>query len=181
MEQNYLLAPPVEVIGLARPTLLLKNVFTLYRDQFPRWFGITAPASILASAVLWVADQRITAINRSIPFGEMKYHIGALAAIMALRFGSYFVGWRLGYFALAGIATVVNNLDPEDVDSPWRHDSHQRAHEHFGAIVDAAAFTFCTFLAGMAVGEFVVFAAIRAVGWSHFARFDYGASLASTW
>ena len=180
MEQNYSLAPPVEVIGLARPTLLLTNVFTLYRDQFPRWFGIMAPTSILASAVLWVANQRITAINRSIPFAEMKYHRWEIAAIMALRFGSYFVSWLLGCFALAGIATVVNNLDPEDVDSPWRHDSHQRAREHFGAIVLAAAFTFCAFLAGMAVGGFVVSAVIRVVGWSHFAWFNYGASLASS-
>ena len=180
MEQNYSLAPPVEVVPVSRPGVLLKNVFTLYRDQFPRWFGITAPTSILASAVLWVANERITAISRSIPFGEMKYHIGEVAAITALRFGSYFVSWLLGCFALAGIATVVNNLDPEDGDSPWRHDSHQRAREHFGAIALAAAFTFCTFLAGMVVGEFVVSAAIRVVGWSHFARFNYGVSLASS-
>jgi hypothetical protein len=103
---------------------------------------------------------------------------GAVAAAMAVRFGSYFISWLLGCFALAGIATVVNNLDGEDIDSVWRHDSHQRAREHFGGLVLAALFTFCSFGAGIAVEEFVISSVIRLVGWSHFARFNYGVSFA---
>lgn len=126
-----------------------------------------------------MANQRISAIYRNIPALAMKYHPGALAATMALRFGSFFISWLLGCFALAGIATVVNNLDGEDADSVWKHDSHQRAREHFRALVLAALFMFCAFGAGMAGAGFVALAAGRIVGRSHFARFSYAASVVS--
>lgn len=177
MEANYSTAPPVETFAISRSRLLLTDVFSLYRNQFPRWFAITAPTSLLAAGVLWMADQQIRAIYRSIPPLEMKYHPGALATTMALRFGSFFISWLLGCFALAGIATVVNNLDTEDINSVWRYDSHQRAREHFGGLVLAALFTLCSFGAGVAVEEFVIFSVVRLVGWSHFARFNYGVSL----
>jgi hypothetical protein len=61
----------------------------------------------------------------------------------------------------------------------WRQDSHQRAREHFGALVLAALFTFCAFLAGLVVAEFVEFAAVRVVGWPHFSRFSYGVGFAA--
>jgi len=117
VEANYSTAPQVETLGISRSRLLLTNVFPLYQNQFPRWFAITAPTSLLAAAVLWMADQRIRAISGSIPLPELKNHKGAIAAAMALRFGGYFISWLLGCFALAGIATVVNNLDGEDADS----------------------------------------------------------------
>ena len=178
MEANYSIAPPVEALGISRSRLLLTNVFTLYRNQFARWFAITAPTSLLAAAVLWMADQQIRAIFRSIPPLAMKYHPGALAATLTLRFGSYFTSWLLGCFALAAIATVVNDLDGEELDSVWIHDSHQRARDHFGGLVVDALFTFCVFLSALAVAGFVEFAAIRVVGWSQFSRFNYGISLA---
>ena len=68
-----------------------------------------------------------------------------LLEVLALRFGGFFVSWLLGCFALAAIATVVNRLDADDDDLAWKHDSHQRAREHLGSIVLAAAFTFCVF------------------------------------
>ena len=111
----------------------------------------------------------------------MKYHPGALAATLTLRFGSYFTSWLLGCFALAAIATVVNDLDGEELDSVWIHDSHQRARDHFGGLVVDALFTFCVFLSALAVAGFVEFAAIRVVGWSQFSRFNYGISLAGGW
>lgn len=178
MEANYSTSPPVETTQASRQGLLLKQVFTLYREQFSSWFAITGPTSLLAAAVLWMADRHIRAMNRSIPLLEIKHHPGIVAVIMVLRLGSLFVTWLLGSFALAAIATMVNNLDGEDADSVWKHDSHQRAREHFGGLVLAALFTFCSFGAGMAVAEFIVFAAFRLVGWSHFARFNYGVSFA---
>lgn len=176
MEANYSTAPPVDALGISRSRLLLTDVFSLYRNQFPRWFAITAPTSLLAAGVLWMADQQIRAIYRSISPLEMKYHPGVLAAAIALRFGSYFISWLLGCFAFAGIATVVNDLDSEDVDSVWRRDCHQRAREHFGGLVLAALFTFGSFGAGMAIEGLVISSVIRLVGWSHFARFNYAVS-----
>jgi hypothetical protein len=115
VDSNYSLASQVEAVGVPRPGLLLKNVYTLYRNEFPCWFGITAPTSLLAAAVLWTADQRIKAIYRRIPLFEMKHHFAEIAGAMILRFGSFFLSWLLGCFALAAIATVVNRLDDEDV------------------------------------------------------------------
>ena len=179
MDSNYSLAPQAEAVGVRRPRLLLKNVYSLYRNEFPRWFGITAPTSLLAAAVLWTADQRIKAISRSISPLEMKHHFAEIAGAMILRFGSFFLSWLLGCFALAAIATVVNRLDDEDVDSVWRHDSHQRARENFRALVLAALFTFSAFLAGMVVAALVELAAVRVMGWPHFSRFSYGVGLAA--
>jgi hypothetical protein len=179
VDPNYSVASQVEVVGGARPGLLLKNVYTLYRERFNHWFGITAPTSLLAAAVLWMADQRIKAIYRSIPQGEARHHFGEIAVAGALRFGSFFLSWLLGCFALAAIATVVIGLDADDSDAVWIHDRHQRAREHFGKLVLAAFFTFCTFVAGMAAAGIVVTAATRVIGWSRFSRFNYGAALAS--
>jgi hypothetical protein len=89
VDSNYSLAPQAEAVGVRRPRLLLKNVYSLYRNEFPRWFGITAPTSLLAAAVLWTADQRIKAISRSISPLEMKHHFAEIAGAMILRFGSF--------------------------------------------------------------------------------------------
>ena len=153
-------------------------MFALYREKFPRWFAITAPTSLLAAAVLWVANQRIRALYAGIPILELKYHLGVVVAAGVVRFGSYFLSWLLGSFALAAIATEINNASIEDVDSVWIHDSHQPAREHFGGLVLAALFTSCAFLAAAAVAGFVESAAIKLVGWSHFARFNYVVSVA---
>lgn len=178
MEANYSIAPPVETLDISRSRLLLTHVFSLYRNQFASWFAITAPTSLLAAAVLWMADQRIRAIGGRIPLLELKDHKGVIAAAMAWRLGSYFISWLLGCFAMAGMATVINNLDGEDPDAVWRQDSHQRAREHFGELALAALFTFCSFGAGIAVEQFVISAVIRLVGWSAFAQFSYGVSVA---
>jgi hypothetical protein len=58
MDPNYSTVEPVELLGASRPSLLLKNVYAVYASQFRRWFGITAPTSLLASIVLLMADQR---------------------------------------------------------------------------------------------------------------------------
>ena len=181
MEANYSLAPPVEAEGAPRPGQLLRNVHRLYRGQFWRWFGITAPTSLLASFVLLIANRQLRAMGRNIPRDplqfQFKLHAGEIVGIYVLRFGSFFLTWFLGCFALAAIATVVNEPDTDDTDTAWRNDSHHRAREHFGALVLAALWTFCAFLAGMAAAEFVDSAAVRLMGWSRFLRFNYGATL----
>jgi hypothetical protein len=166
----------VELGGVPRPRVLLKHVYSVYGNQFRRWFAITAPTSLLASVVLLMADQRIRAIYGSIPRGEIQYHWSEIAESYVLRFGSFFISWFLGCFALAAIATVVNGLD-DDSSEAWRSDSYQKARENFGSLFLAALLTFCAFLTGMAVAGFVEFAVIRVIGWAHFSRLNLGATL----
>jgi hypothetical protein len=68
-------------------------------------------------------------------------------------------------------------LDKDDPDIVWKHDSYQRAREHLGRIVLAAAVTFCAFSAGVALAGFVPLAAAKLIGWSHFSRFIWLASI----
>jgi hypothetical protein len=175
VESGYSTAPLGEVDSAPRPGLLLKNVHILYRLKFRHWFGITAPTSLLAAAVFYLANQRIRSIVTTIPRGN--FHFAEFAEVSVLRFGSFFMSWLFGCFALAAIATVVNGLDGEDADTPWKHDSHQRAREHFGAIALAALFTFCVFLAGIAVAEFVEITVGRFFGWTRVPGFFYGATI----
>jgi hypothetical protein len=177
VDLNYSTVQPVELGAVPRPRLLLKDVYVLYGSQFRRWFVITAPLSLLASAVLLVADGQIRAIYESIPRGEIQYHFQEIAETGVLRFGSFFISWLLGCFVLAAIATAVEGLEGEDSDGVWKSDSYQRTREHYGTFFLAAVLIFCVFLAGMAVFGFVVFALIRVAGWAHFSRFKYGASL----
>jgi hypothetical protein len=177
VDLSYSNAQPVELGGMPRPRLLLKDVYVLYGSQFRRWFLITAPTSVLASVVLLMTDQRIRAIYRSIPRGEIQYHLSEVAETYLLRFGGFFISWVLGCFALAAIATVVNGLDHGDSNEAWRSDSYQKAREHFGSLLLVALLTFCAFLMGMAAEEFVEFAAIRVLGWKHFSQFGLAESL----
>src|ERR1700688_4515449 len=94
-----------------------------------------------------------------------------------LRYGSFFISWFLGCFALAAIATVVNGLDKGESEDVWIRDRLQRARAHFAPLLLAAAVTFGMFLAGMAAIEFVVFTLVRVVGWPRFSGFIYEASL----
>ena len=138
MEQDYGFAPQVEVGAEPRPGLLLKSVFSLYRSQFRRWFAITAPTSLLAAVV----DREPTgfaAMLRGVPMYELSSHWGVLAGAMVARYGSFFLAWFLGCFALGAIATVVSDLDQDDSEEgAWIHDSHQRTRDHFGSLVLAA-------------------------------------------
>ena len=177
METNFLSSQPVDVGGAASPRSLLKNVYSLYHNQFRRWFAITAPTSLLAALILVMDDQRIRAIFGGIPLRELPYHWKEMAEASVLRYGSFFISWFLGCFALAATATAVNGLDADDNPSVWRSDGFQKAREHFGALLLTALLTFCAFLAGMAAIEFVTFEAAKVVGWSRFARFNLGASL----
>ncbi|MGO9677407.1 MAG: hypothetical protein ACLPW4_09165 [Candidatus Sulfotelmatobacter sp.] len=177
MDLNYLAAQPVELGGVPRSRLLLKDVYGVCASQFHRWFVITAPTSLLASVVLLMADQRIRAIYGSIPLAELLHHPEVIAEATAFRYGSYFIGWFLGSFALAAIATVLSGRDVSGGEEAWRSDSYQRAREHFGPLLMAALLTFCAFLAGMAGIEFILSAVIRVVGWRHFSRFSTGAYL----
>jgi hypothetical protein len=175
MDPNYPIVQPVELGSAPTPGVLLRSVYALYGSQFRRWFVITAPTSLLASVVLLMADERIRAMYRSIPRGEIPYHLGEVAETGLLRYGSFFISWFLGCFALAAIATVVNQLEGDGCDSVWKSDSYQRAREHFGALLRAACFTFGAFLAGMAVVLFIDLALLRKVAPAHFSRFNYGA------
>jgi hypothetical protein len=177
VDLNYSTVQQVELGGVPRPRLLLKDVYVLYRSQFRRWFFITAPTSLLASIVLLMADQRIRAIYKSIPRGEIPYHMGEVAETGVLRYGSFFISWFLGCFALAAIATVVNRLNGDDGNSVWISDSYQRARERFGPLLLAACCTFGLFLIGMAAVLFVDLALLRRVAPAHFSRLNYIAVL----
>jgi hypothetical protein len=177
MDLNYLSVQPVELGGVPRPELLLKDVYRIYRGQFRRWFLITAPTSLLASVVLLMADQRIRAIYRSIPRGEIPHHMREVAETGVLRYGSFFISWLLGCFALAAIATVVNGLDVNGSNEVWMRDSYQRAREHFGPLLWAACFTFVLLLAGMVVVFSVEVALLLKVTAANVLRFGYYAGL----
>jgi hypothetical protein len=152
--------------------LSLHDVITVYRKQFRRWFAITAPTSLIASFILWIADDRTRAIYRSFPIGEIQYHPAEIAKAFLLRFGGFFMSWLLGCFALAAVATAVNGLEVDEGETAWKSDSHQRAREHLGQIFLLGSLTFFAFLVGMAGAWFVTSAIIRVVGWAHFARFS---------
>lgn|GEM_PF-2330792 len=173
MDPNYLAAQPVELGGVSRPRVQLQDVYSTYTGQFRRWFGVTAPTSVLASVVLLLADRRIRAIYSRLPFREIQYHWGEIGEAFVLRFGAFFISWLLGCIALAAIATIVNGLDADDASEVWKSDSYQKAREHFGMLLWTALFTYCAFLVGMAIVEIVEVALSRVVGWSHFARFSY--------
>jgi len=108
---------------------------------------------------------------------ELFNHRTEVFEATLLRFGSFFVTWFLGCFALATIASVVNRPESADDGTAWIPDRHQRAREHLGALFVVALITFCAFLAGIALSEFVQNAAIRLIGWSRFARFSYAAAM----
>ena len=179
MDLNYLTVQPVELGGVPRPRLLFKDVYSVYTGQFRRWFGITAPISLLASVVLLMADRRIRDIYSSFPITQISHHMLEVAEAGLLRYGSFFLSWFLGCFALAAIATVANGREKGEREDVWISDSFQRARECFGRLLIAAVVTFSIFLAGMAALGFVVFAVIRVVGWAHFARFNLIVSLIS--
>ncbi|MGA2377045.1 MAG: hypothetical protein ABSF72_16120 [Candidatus Sulfotelmatobacter sp.] len=177
MDPNYLTAQPVELGGIPRPRVLLKDVYGLYADQFRRWFFITAPTSLLASVVLFIADQRIRAIYARIPRGEIQFHWLEIGEASVLRYCGFFISWILGCFALAAIATVVNGLDVSDINDVWVRDSYQRAREHSGPLLLAACYTFGLFLAGMAVAISVEVALSLKVTAANRLRFAYYAGL----
>ena len=141
MDPNYSRVLQAEV-ETPLPGRLLTEVHRIYRKQFRRWFGIMAPTSLLAGFVVLLADQRIKAIYRSIPRGEVPYHMADVAATGVLRFGSFFLSWLLGCFALAAIATAILVESGDDRNAPWRSDSFSRAREHMGAIFRVALVTF---------------------------------------
>jgi hypothetical protein len=156
-----------------RPRFLLEQVHLLYRSRLWTWFGIMAPTSVFAGFVLLWADRQIKAILRGIPLFEIPHHWDKVVQATLLRFGSFFVAWFLGCFALASVASVVNRFEEDGEAAAWIPDRHQRAREHIGGVFLAALITFCAFLAGMAVSEFVQDAAVRVVGWPRFSRFSY--------
>jgi len=177
VEANYSPELQVEVARIAQPGLLLRTVHKIYHNQFWRWFGIMVPTSLLAGAVLILVDLRVKAIFRAIPRGEIRQHFLDILAAGALRYGGFFLSWLFGCFALAAIATIVNDLDEQDGGAAWRQDSFQRAREHFGALFAAASVTFIAFLSGVFAFGFVELAAFRLFHWSHFSKYNYAVVL----
>jgi len=177
VESNYPPASQVEAVAPPRPGFLLQQVHLLYRNQFWTWFGIMLPTSLLADVVVVGADRQIRSMFKAVPLHEIPNHWDKVVAAGILRFGSFFAVWFLGCFALATIASVVNGLEGESGGAIWIPDRHQRARDHLGGVFAAALITFCVFLAGTAVSEFVQGAAVRLVGWSRFSRFSYAVGL----
>lgn len=177
MESNYPPASQAEADAPPRPGFLLQQVHLLYRNQFWSWFGIMAPTSVFASVVLLWAERQAKAILRAVPPFEISHHWDTVVEVTALRFGSYFLIWFLGCFALATVASVVNRVEDEGDDTAWIPDRHQRAREHLGPLFVAAWITFGAFLVGMAVSQFVLIAASRVTGSHRVSRFTYVAEL----
>jgi hypothetical protein len=120
-----------------------------------------APTSVFAGVVLLWADRQAKAIFRGLFRSPRFSSLGHGRRSNGLRFGSYFAAWFLGCFALATVASVVNRSKMKARTAAWIPDRHQRAREHLGAVFAAALITFCAFLAGMALSEFVQDAAVR--------------------
>jgi len=177
VDLNYSAVQPVEVGGVLCPRLRLKEVYAVYTGQFRRWFAITAPTSLLSAATLLLADRKIREIYRSFPVTQITQHSADLAAAGVVRYGSFLISWFFGCFALAAVATVANRLNRSENEDVWISDSFQRARECFRSLFLLAFVTFGVYLVGMAAVGFVIFAFARLVGWAHFARFNYAASL----
>ncbi len=173
MEADYSAWRPVEADLRPTSVALLHQVYSIYARQFGRWFCIVAPTSVLASLVLLIADDRIREIFKSFPLSEIAQHGIEVAQAWAWRFGSFFLAWLLGCFALAAIASVVNGFADEDTESSWHNDAYQKAREHIGALLLVALFTFIVFLVGMVLSEFIESSAVKVVGWVHYKRFAY--------
>jgi hypothetical protein len=135
-----------------------------------------APTTLLAGVVFLWANSGIRIVMRGIGVFELLNHWDRVVEATVLRFGSFFVTWFLGCFALATIASVINRLGDSD-ETAWISDRHQRAREHLGSVFVAALITFSVFLAGNALSELVQNAAVRVVGWPRFSRFSYAAGL----
>ena len=174
MDTNHSQGLEAEVRQTAQPALLIRSVHRIYQERFWRWFGIMVPASLLAGLVVTLAEQRVRAIFSSIPRGQAAQHYLDILAGNAIRFGSFFVSWLLGCFALAAIASVISGFDAREEQADWAHDSYQRAREHFGPIAVTAFITLWAFtLCGVIFGIFEI-AALRAL----FGRSVYRHSLA---
>lgn len=175
METSFSQELQAEPQPQSQPGLLIIKVHEVYREQFRRWFGIMAPTSLLSACVLLLADERIRAINRSIPRDQVLSHMRDVMMMGVVRYASFSLSWLLGCFALAAIATVVNELDAKnenDTDN-WRHDSYQHAREHLGSIMGIAIITFCVFLLGFGGMGFVESAAFKIFGSARFLRYNY--------
>lgn len=173
METKYSPELQAEPQLQSQPGLFLSEVHEVYQEQFRRWFGIMAPTSLLSACVLLLADERIRSINRSIPRGQVLSHLGDVMVMGAVRYGSFSLSWLLGCFALAAVATVVNELDAENENENWRRDSYQHAREHLGSIIGIAIITFGLFLLGLVGMGFVESAAFKIFGAAHFLRYNY--------
>lgn len=120
-----------------------------------------APTSLLAGIILILAEQWLKAVSSSIPQREISSHFVKILAAGAIRFGSFFLAWLLGTFALAAVATLVNELDTEHEPDTWIHDSYQLAREHLGRLTVIAVITFTAFLLGGFAFIFIDVAAFR--------------------
>jgi hypothetical protein len=174
VDVNYPSRQRFEVGGISCSRRLLNNVFLLYRQQFRHWFAITAPTSLIASVVLAIADRQIREIFSRIPRGRIPYP-AELAQTFTLRFGSVFLTWLLGAFALGAIATVVCELDSDDSEV-WRRDTHQLTREHFGTVFLIALFTFCIFLVGVVGAGVVLLPIAKHTSWARSHRFNFASS-----
>ena len=133
--------------------------------------------TLLADVALLWADRKPKQYSKTFLSSRFSNHRDKIIEVYSLRFGSFFAAWFLGCFALATVASVVNGIEGESGDAAWIPDCHQRAREHLGAVFAVALITFCAFLAGLAIAEFIQGAAIRVVGWRRFSRFSYPVSL----
>ena len=177
MDLDFRAVQQLDVGDIARRRVSIHDVFVVYQQHFGRWFAITTPTSLTASLVLYLADEHVRTIFRNSSRIWVGPHIADLALAGALRFGSFFLAWLLGCFALGAISSAF--IEPSrDDENVWYHDSHQRAREHLGALLVVALLTFCAFAAGGLAFGFIELMFFRVAHWSHFSELNYPIVLA---
>jgi len=169
VDTNLASLQPANDAGVPQIGPLFRKVQQVYLGQFRRWFGITAPTSVVAAVIFGLAGQWVGRTLASIVPERFFYHRTELIEIALLGLGSFFAAWLLGSFALGAVATIVGNLRGEQ-DGPWVHDSHERARERFGTIFWIALLTYALLLIGFGCVWIVNAALTKIFGAASFAR-----------
>jgi hypothetical protein len=146
LDLSYPPTQPLEIGSTPHERVSIHDVYIAYRQRFAQWFAITAPTSLIASFVLYAADQQIRSISRNFTLDWMRTHAGDIALATIVRYGSFFVAWFLGCIALAAIASELSGPGEEQPDTVWKSDAYQPAREHLAAIAAIAVATFAAFL-----------------------------------
>jgi hypothetical protein len=153
---------------------LLQTVHHLYGKHFGRWFAITAPASVLASIVFLLCNDKATAILNSLPRGvEMLNHPWEMAESALLRLCGFFYSWLMACFVLGAIATVFKNVQSEYPEQAWIGDSYEAARENLRSLFTVAALTFAAAWAGTIAASLVGAAAGILGGPKHYLATAY--------
>lgn len=94
LDTNYYLQP--QPSRSPRSQDLLRRTYQLYRTNFRTWLAITAPASILATAVVIMADDKVRAISYAVSPRDYVDGWREMLEAFLIRYGAYFLAWLSG-------------------------------------------------------------------------------------